>query len=527
MSVVETPEDAAAESPARMTRREVLQALSGLMVGLFVSILASTVVSNALPRIIGDLHGSQSVYTWIVTTELLAMTATVPLWGKLADLYNKKLLIQLSLGLFVAGSLIAGFTPNVGVLIVSRVVQGVGAGGMSALALIVMAAMIPPRELGRYSGIFGAVFGVATIAGPLIGGTLVDTDWLGWRWCFFLGVPFTLASIVLLQKTLHLPTVRREVRIDWLGALLITAGVSTLLVWSTLAGHQFAWGSWWTAGLVTAGLVVLAAAVYVESRVPEPIIPLDIFRNRTVTLSTVASVLVGVAMFGGTVFLSQYFQFSLGKSPTVAGLMSLPLIFGLLISSTVAGQLITKYGRWKRYLVAGAVVMTVGLALLATISQSTDVVLLCAYMAILGIGVGMLMQNLVLAAQNDVPAHELGATTSALTFFRSMGGAVGVSALGAVFASRVTNLFAERTGQPVGGTGAAAQVPDLTTLPPEVLRIVQEVYGIASANLFLVGVPIAALAIVAVLFIKEKPLSTLSGDERLAQESAANEPPRS
>nr|WP_246467762.1 MDR family MFS transporter [Allocatelliglobosispora scoriae] len=506
-----------------MTPKEVMQALSGLMLGMFVSILASTVVSNALPRIIADLQGTQSVYTWIVTTELLAMTATVPLWGKMADLYSKKLLIQLSLGLFATGSIIAGLTPNVEILIASRVVQGVGAGGMTALAMIVMAAMIPPRELGRYSGIFGAVFGVGTIAGPLIGGVLVDTSWLGWRWCFFIGVPFTLLSILLLQRTLHLPTVRREVKIDWLGALLITTGVSTLLVWSTLAGNKFAWLSGWTFALVAAGVIILAVAVFVEARVPEPIIPLDIFRNRTVSLATVASVLVGVAMFGGTVFLSQYFQVSLGKSPTAAGLMSLPLIFGLLISSTVAGGLITKYGKWKIYLVSGAIVMTVGMVLLGTIDATTSVLVLSVYMAVLGVGVGMLMQNLVLAAQNDVPAHELGAATSAMTFFRSMGGAIGVSALGAVLANRVTTLVAEKLPPaPGGSSGGVAKVPDLKTLPPEVLRIIQDIYGTATADLFLIGAPIAALAVIAVLFIKEKPLSTLSGDERLAKEQASS-----
>lgn len=515
----EPPPEAADTSPARMSRREVLQALSGLMVGLFVSILASTIVGNALPRIIADLDGSQSVYTWIVTTELLAMTATVPLWGKMADLYSRKLLIQLSLGLFVAGSLIAGFTPNVEVLIVSRVVQGVGAGGMTALAMIVMAAMIPPRELGRYSGIFGAVFGVGTIAGPLIGGVLVDTSWLGWRWCFLLGVPFTLLSIFLLQRTLHLPVVRRQVKIDWLGALLITAGVSTLLIWSTLAGSKFAWGSWQTAVLVAGGVVILALAVFVESRAAEPIIPLDIFRNRTVSLATVASILVGVAMFGGTVFLAQYFQVSLGKSPTVAGLMSLPLIFGLLVSSTVAGQLITKHGRWKAYLVAGALTMTVGMLLLGTIGADTSVVLISVFMAVLGIGVGMLMQNLVLAAQNDVPANELGAATSVLTFFRSMGGAIGVSALGAVLANKVTSGLTEKLGAPAGGGSGTAAVPDLTTLPEPVRQIIADVYGSATAELFLIGAPIAFLAVIAVLFIKEKPLSTLSGDERLAAET--------
>ncbi|MEH0974309.1 MDR family MFS transporter [Micromonospora sp. CPCC 205546] len=508
----------------RMSRREVLQALSGLMVGMFVSILASTVVANALPRIIADLDGTQTVYTWIVTTELLAMTATVPLWGKMADLYSKKLLIQLSLGLFVVGSLIAGLTPNVEVLLVSRVVQGIGAGGMTALATIVMAAMIPPRELGRYAGIFGAVFGVGTIAGPLIGGVLVDTSWLGWRWCFLIGVPFSLLSIVLLQRTLHLPVTRRRVKIDWLGALLITSGVSTVLIWSSLAGNKFAWASGWTALMVGGGLALLALAVRVESRAAEPIVPLDIFRNRTVSLTTVASILVGVAMFGGTVFLSQYFQLSLGKSPTVAGLMSLPMILGLLVSSTVAGQLITKYGRWKRYLVAGAAVMVAGMLLLATIDARTSVVLLGVYMAVLGVGVGMLMQNLVLAAQNDVPAHELGAATSVLTFFRSMGGTIGVSALGAVLANRVATLSAEKlgplTGDATGGEGST-EVPDLSTLPEPVLKIVQDVYGTATGELFLVATPFAVLALVVVLFIREKPLHTLSGDERRAREEAA------
>ncbi|SCG63961.1 drug resistance transporter, EmrB/QacA subfamily [Micromonospora echinaurantiaca] len=510
-----------AEAGARMSRREVLQALSGLMVGMFVSILASTVVANALPRIIADLNGSQTIYTWIVTSELLAMTATVPLWGKMADLYSKKLLIQLSLGLFVVGSLIAGFTPNVEVLLASRVVQGIGAGGMTALATIVMAAMIPPRELGRYAGIFGAVFGVGTIAGPLIGGVLVDTSWLGWRWCFLIGVPFTLLSIVLLQRTLHLPVVRRQVTIDWLGAVLITAGVSTLLIWSSLAGNTFAWASGWTALMVVGGILLLALAVRVEARATDPIVPLDIFRNRTVSLATIASVLVGVAMFGGTVFLSQYFQISLGKSPTVAGLMSLPMIFGLLVSSTVAGQLITKYGRWKAYLVAGAAVMTVGMLLLGTIDAGTSVLVLSVYMAVLGVGVGMLMQNLVLAAQNDVPAHELGAATSVLTFFRSMGGAIGVSALGALLANRVTSLMTEKLGPAATGGSGSAEVPDLSALPEPVLRIVQEVYGVATADLFLVGTPFAVLALIVVLFIKEKPLHTLSGDERRAQEEAA------
>jgi EmrB/QacA subfamily drug resistance transporter len=503
-----------------MSNRQILQAMSGLMSGMFVAILASTVVANALPRIIADLGASQSSYTWVVTAELLAMTATVPLWGKLSDLFNKKLLLQLSLGMFVAGSLLAGFSQGVGLLIFSRVVQGTGAGGLTALAQVVMAAIIPPRRLGKFSGIFGAVFAIGTVAGPLIGGLLVDTSWLGWRWCFFIGVPFALAAILLLQRTLKMPTTRREVKIDFLGAFLIVAGVCALLIWTTLAGNQFDWASWQTGALVGVGVVLLVTAVFVETRVPEPIIPLKIFRNRTIALTTTASLFVGVAMFGGTVFLSQYFQISLGKSPTVAGLMSLPMILGLLVSSTIVGQIISATGRWKVYLVAGAVIMTAGLCLLATIGSDTGFGLLSVYMGVLGIGIGMLMQNLVLAAQNDVPAAQLGAATSVLSFFRSMGGTIGTSVLGAVLASRVASEIAKSTGDSGQGPKGGA-VPNLADLPAPVRAIVQHAYGVATADLFLVAAPFAALALLTVIFIKEKPLKTTSGMQRLAEEAAA------
>ncbi|MER7775264.1 MDR family MFS transporter [Streptomyces sp. NPDC096191] len=523
-----TPQAPADAPPTSMTHRQILQAMSGLMAGMFVAILAGTVVANALPTIIADLGASQSSYTWVVTSELLAMTATVPLWGKLSDLFNKKLLLQLSLAMFVVGSLLAGFSHGVGLLIFSRVVQGIGAGGLTALAQVVMASVIPPRQLGKYAGIFGAVFAVGTVAGPLVGGVLVDTSWLGWRWCFFIGVPFALLAIALLQRTLSLPTTRREVRIDWLGAFLIVAGVCALLIWVSLAGNEFDWASWQTAALAGGGVLLLVAAVFVEARTPEPVIPLDIFRNRTVTLTTVASLLVGVAMFGGTVFLSQYFQVSLGKSPTVAGLMSLPMILGLLVSSTVAGQVISRTGKWKRYLVAGAVTMAVGLALLATIDAKTHFGLLSLYMAVLGVGVGMLMQNLVLAAQNDVPAADLGAATSVLSFFRSMGGTIGVSVLGAILANRVASemtkgLSGAGITVPGGEASGESSVPDMSTLPAPMRTIVEHAYAVATADLFLIATPFAVLALVAVVFIKEKPLKTTSGMERLAEEAGGTD----
>ncbi|MCA0145140.1 MDR family MFS transporter [Blastococcus sp. LR1] len=508
---------------APMTQKEVLQALSGLFMGMFVAILAATIVSNALPVIIPEIGGSQSIYTWVVTAELLALTVTVPLWGKLADLFSQKLLLQISFGLFVAGSLLAGFSQDTTTLIIARVLQGMGAGGLTALVQIVMAAMIPPRELGRYAGVFGAIFATATVGGPLIGGLIVDTEWLGWRYCFLLGVPFTLLAMVLVQRTLKLPAVpRRTASIDWWGALLITGGVSLLLIWITFAGDKYDWVSLETALMVGGTVVLLALAVFVESKVSEPVIPLDIFRSRTVTLSVVASALVGVAMFGGTVFLAQYLQVSLGYSPTESGLLTLPLVGGLLVSSTVAGALITKTGRWKGWLVAGGVLMVIGFGLFSTIDAQTSPWILGVYMAVLGAGVGALMQNLVLAAQNDVPAHELGAATSVVSFFRSLGGTIGVSVLGALLATRVADDLAVLG--PVEGGGEAA-APDMSALPAEVRELIQNAYADATAELFLIAVPLAALALVTVLFIKEKALKTTSGAQRLAEEQGAAQLP--
>jgi EmrB/QacA subfamily drug resistance transporter len=503
----------ATETPA-LTPRQTIQAMSGLMMGLFVAILAGTVVSTALPRIINDLQASQSSYTWVVTLELLTMTATVPLWGKLADLYNNKLLIQLSLSFFVVGSLVAGFAPNIEVLLGSRVLQGLGGGGLTALVQIVMAAIIPPRELGRYSGVFGAIFASATVGGPLLGGFLVDSP-LGWRSCFLIGVPFVVAAMILLQRTLKLPTVRRDVKIDWWGAVLIMGGVSTLLVWSSFAGNKFEWASGWSFGLVAIALLALLAAVLVERKHPEPIIPMDLFRNRTVTLAIIASALVGVAMFGGSVFLAQYFQIAQGYSPTKAGLMSLPMILGMMVASTIAGALITKYGRWKIYLVVGSVLLPIGLALFGTIDARTSKFMLWGFMIVLGVGIGLVMQNLVLAAQNDVPARELGAATSAVSFFRSMGGTIGVSVLGAILANKVTETL-----NPGGATsGGGSAVPNIAKLPPEARTIVENAYGAATADLFMMSVPFAVLALIAVVFIKEKALLTTSGAERRAQET--------
>jgi EmrB/QacA subfamily drug resistance transporter len=499
-----------------MTHRQILEALSGLLLGMFVAILSSTVVSNALPRIITELHGGQSAYTWVVTSTLLATTATTPIWGKLADLTSKKVLVQLSLVVYVLGSVLAGVSQSTGELIACRVLQGIGAGGLTALAQVIMATMISPRERGRYSGYLGAVMAVGTIGGPLIGGVIVDTSWLGWRWCFYVGVPFAIAALIVLQRTLNLPVVKREAKIDWWGATLITAAVSVLLVWVSLAGDKFDWLSWQSAVMVVGALVLGAIAVRVETRASEPMIPPHLFRSRTITLATVASIAVGVGMFGASVFLSQYFQISRGDSPTMSGLMTLPMILGLLISSTVTGRIITKTGRWKRFLVGGAALLTIGFALMGTLRADTNYAVLSCYMALIGLGLGMTMQNLVLAVQNTVGPHELGAASSVVAFFRSLGGAIGVSALGAVLAHKVKDYLADglaQLGIRASSDGGGGTLPDVHTLPAPIRAVVESAYGHAAGDIFLAAAPFALIALIAVSFIKEVPLRQQSGNQ--------------
>ena len=516
------------EKPAEpMTHREVLEALSGLLIAMFVAMLSSTVVSNALPRIVTDLEGTESGYTWVVVATMLTLTATTPIWGKLADLFSKKGLVQVALVIYLVGSLVAGLAPSMGVLIGARALQGVGVGGLTALVQIVIASIVAPRERGRYFGYLGASFAMATVSGPLIGGLIVDTPWLGWRWTFFVGVPFAALAFVVLQKTLHLPVVKRQVSIDYLGALLISSGISVLLIWVSLAGTSFEWRSFTTTWMVTLGAVLLLAFVYVEGTVEEPIIPLRLFRDRTTSLAVFASVMVGVAMFGATVFLSQYFQIARGMSPTRAGLMSLAMVGGVLVSGIVSGRLISRTGTWKRYIVGGAALIVVGLALLGTIDGSIGLFRVGAFMAVLGIGVGAVNQNLVLVVQNNAAQKDVGAASSLAAFFRTMGGSIGVSALGTALGHKVSSGVMQglaELGITPQAEGGGTSIPDLSTLPAPVREVFQTAFAEATGHIFWLATPFAALALVAVLMIREVPLrTTIERADELGELQASTE----
>lgn len=522
-SAVASPMDA----EEKRRRRRVLQALTGLLLGMFVSMLASTVVSTSLPVIVHDLGGDQAAFTWVVTATLLTTAISTPIWGKLADLFNRKLLIQLAIVIFVLATASAGFSQDPGTLIAFRAVQGIGAGGLAALSQVIMADIISPRERGRYMGLFGAVMAVATVGGPLLGGFITDT--IDWRWNFFIALPFAVAALVIMQRTLHLPRrPRTKARIDYVGIVLLSTAVSLLLVWVTNAGHDYDWWSLETVLMVGGALLAAVVFVVVELRSKEPLVPLTLFRNRTFTLAVIASISIGIAMFGTSVFLSQYMQLARGATPTEAGLMTIPMIGGLLLASVVIGGLVTRHGHWKPYLVVGGVLLIAGSFLLSTIHYDTNFALVSLYMFLLGAGVGMTMQNLVLIVQNTADPSEIGVASSGVTFFRSLGGTIGVSVMGATLATSAADLFLDRKdaigaalmklgqeGAAIGEQLQSGTIPQVSALPESIRVIVEDIYATAIAHSFLIAVPLAVISLIAIIFLPNTPLTRMTTSERV------------
>jgi EmrB/QacA subfamily drug resistance transporter len=531
MATPSAPSSEVADKP-KMTHRQVLEALSGLLLGMFVSMLASTVVSTSLPVIIHDLNGDQTAFTWVVTATLLTTAISTPIWGKLADLFNRKLLFQLAIVIFVLATAAAGFSQDPSTLIAFRAVQGIGAGGLAALSQVLMADIISPRERGRYMGLFGAVMAVATVGGPLLGGVITDT--LGWRWNFYVALPFAIAALIIIQRTLHVTAhAKRRVSIDYLGIVLLSTAVSLLLVWVSLAGSSFDWWSVNTVLMVGGAILATILFIVTELRVTEPLIPLSMFRNLTFSLAVVASIATGIAMFGASVFLSQFMQLARGATPTEAGLMTIPMIAGLLLASIGVGALITRFGRWKPFLVVGGALLIAGSYLLSTIHYDTNFALVSLYMFLLGAGVGMTMQNLVLIVQNTTRPTEIGVASSGVTFFRSLGGTIGVSVMGAALATKVTELVADRKDDitaALATLGDQAQtwvaqlqsgsIPKVSAMP-EALRVVfEDIYAQGISHSFLIAVPFAIVSLIAILFLPNKPLTRMTTSERIKASEA-------
>ncbi len=493
--------------PGQLSHRQILEVMTGLLAALFTALLSTTIVSTALPTIMSDLHGTQRQYTWVITASLLAMTISTPIWGKLSDLFNKKMLVQLSIVLFVAGSVGAGVSQTVPPMMVFRAVQGVGMGGLVALTQSIMGAIIPPRQRGRYSGYMGAVMAVSTVSGPLLGGVITDN--LNWRWCFFVCVPLAVVALVLLQLTLHLPlSRRRQAKIDYLGAVLIALVAGLPMLWVTFAGSDYAWVSW-QSGLFLLGFAIATVlAVVTELRVPEPMVPIRVLRNSTTALMIVASVGVGVALFGSSTFLTQYFQLAGGHSPTRAGLMTIPLIISQMLSSTFGGQLVSRTGRWKPLMVVGSILLVVGLLGLGTVDHTTPYWHVAILMSVMGLGVGALIQNIVLAVQNTVDVSQIGASSATISFFRSLGGAVGVAVLGAILANHVEDRIStglSAAGIPASGTQAGGNL-DLKDLPGPIRSIVRGAYGDSFGLLFWIAAAFAVVSMIAIVFVHEVPL---------------------
>jgi EmrB/QacA subfamily drug resistance transporter len=504
-----------AEPPAHhddvaMTHRQILTVFSGLMLGLFLAALDQSVVATALPTIAGDFHGLNRL-TWVVTAYLLTSTASAPLYGKISDLYGRKKIFQFAIVLFLAASALAGLSQNMNELIAFRGLQGLGAGGLMVLAMSIVGDIVPPAQRGRYQGYFGAVFGVASVAGPLIGGFLVQS--ISWRWIFYINLPLGAAALVVTTFVLKDRGERRRHKIDYLGALLLVSGVCSLLLVTTLggsaSGYGYPWGSWQILTMIAAGVVLIAAFVVREMKAPEPIVPMNLFRKRVFTASNAAGFIIGVAMFGAIIYLPVYLQVVKGVSPTISGLELLPLMVGLLGASIWSGQVITRRGRYKIFPIVGTAITTVAMGLLALLSPTTSYLVISAFLLLLGIGMGLVMQVLVLAVQNGVDYKDLGTATSLSNFFRSLGGAFGTAILGAVLTDRLDgNLLAAlpRPARPhikqisrliVGSP------KDLKLLPAPIHTAAVQAYVHSIDTVFVVATPIVALAFICALLLPE------------------------
>ncbi|WP_306320825.1 MULTISPECIES: MDR family MFS transporter [unclassified Streptomyces] len=486
----------------------VLVSIGALLLGMLLASLDQTIVSTALPTIVSDLGGLEHL-SWVVTAYMLAATAATPLWGKLGDQYGRKKLFQLAILIFLVGSALCGLSQNMGQLIGFRALQGLGGGGLMVLSMAIVGDIVSPRERGKYQGLFGAVFGATSVLGPLLGGLF--TEHLSWRWVFYVNLPIGVVALLVIAAALHIPVRSTKHRIDYLGTFLVASVATCLVLVASLGGTTWAWGSPQIIGLAVLGFVLGVAFVFVEFRAVEPVLPMHLFRVRTFTLSAIISFVIGFAMFGAMTYLPTFLQVVQGVTPTMSGVHMLPMVFGILLSTTVSGQVVSRTGRWKMFPVAGTAITMIGLLLLHNMDEHTATGVMSLYFFVFGAGLGLVMQVLVLIVQNAVPYEDLGVATSGATFFRSIGASFGVAIFGTIFANQLGSRLGDAlAGQqlPPGVTpdSLGADPRGIAELPANVQAPVIHAYSTSITDVFLYAVPITLLAFALALLLHEDPL---------------------
>jgi len=489
-------------------QRTVRLVFAALMLVMLLASLSQTVLSTALPTIVGSLDGANHI-AWVMTAYLLGMTVTMPIYGRFGDRFGRKSVLMVAITLFTLGSLLGAMAGSMTMLIAARAVQGLGGGGLMVLSQAAIADVVPARERGRYMGILGAVFAVSSVAGPLLGGWF--TEGPGWRWTFWINVPLGIVAMIAVVFLLHIPRPAAGVRaaLDYLGMALLTIATSSLILAATWGGHRYDWDSPLIIGLFALTVVAVVAFVFAERRAPEPVMPLELFRDRNFNLTTVGALIMGVAMFGSLSYLPTYMQMSVGVDATHAGLMMIPMMGGLLVTSIIVGQVVTRTGRYRWYPVAGAAVMALGLLLLSVLEVGDPRWQIEGSLLMLGIGIGLGMQVMTLIVQNSFSHRIVGTATAATNFFRQVGGTLGAAAVGSIFTSRlVDSLTAQLPEATQGGASGSSLTPDLVaTLPDPVRDIVVTAYNEALMPIFLWLVPLALVSVVTLWFLRETALS--------------------